>query len=61
MQNFLKKAFYEKKELDPDIHQKMPENMLQVPEGVDPELLGKVLADPGDGCAAGIDGIKNEQ
>ena len=40
------KAFYEKKELDPDIHQKMPENMLQVPEGVDPELLGKVLADP---------------
>lgn len=40
------KAFYEKKELEPDIHQKMPENVLQVPEGVDPELLGKVLADP---------------
>ena len=40
------KAFYEKKELEPDIHQKMPENTLQMPEGVDPELLGKVLADP---------------
>ena len=40
------KAFYEKKELEPDIHQKMPENTMQVPEGVDPELLGKVLADP---------------
>ncbi|MFX3858118.1 site-specific integrase, partial [Streptococcus suis] len=40
------KAFYEKKELEPDIHQKMPENTMQVPEGVDPELLGKVLAVP---------------
>lgn len=40
------KAFYEKKELEPDIHQKMPENTMQVPEGVNPELLGKVLADP---------------
>lgn len=29
------KAFYEKKELEPDIHQKMPENTMQVPEGVD--------------------------
>ena len=46
MQNFLKKHFMKRKKLDPDIHQKMPENMLQVPEGVDPELLGKVLADP---------------
>lgn len=40
------KAFYEKKELNPDIHRQMPENMLQVPEGVNAELLEKVLANP---------------
>ena len=40
------KAFYERKELDPDIHKHMPENTIQVPEGVDPELLAKVLENP---------------
>ena len=40
------KVFYEKKELNPDIHRQMPENMLQVPEGVNAELLEKVLANP---------------
>lgn len=40
------KAFYENKETHPQIHQNMPENTLQVPEGVDAELLAKVLTNP---------------
>lgn len=40
------KAFYEKKEGNPDIHRNMPANTLQVPEGVDAELLGKILKNP---------------
>ena len=46
MQNCLKKHSMKKKELNPDIHRQMPENMLQVPEGVNAELLEKVLANP---------------
>lgn len=40
------KAFYENRETELRIHQNMPENTLQVPEGVDAELLAKVLANP---------------
>lgn len=39
-------AFYGKKETDPQMHRKMPENTLKVPEGVDAELLAKVLSNP---------------
>lgn len=40
------KAFYKKKEGNPDIHRNMPANTLQVPEGVDAELLAKILNNP---------------
>ena len=36
----------EKKEGNPDIHRNMPANTLQVPEGVDAELLAKILNNP---------------
>ena len=39
-------AFYGKKETDPQIHRKKPENTIKVPEGVDAELLTKVLSNP---------------
>lgn len=39
-------AFYGKKETDPQMHRKKPENTLKVPEGVDAELLAKVLSNP---------------
>ena len=40
------KAFYEKKEGNPDIHRNMPANTLQMPEGLDAELLAKILNNP---------------
>lgn len=36
-------AFYEKKNLDPQMHPNTAENTVTVPEGVDAELLAKVL------------------
>ena len=43
----LENAFYNKENLNPDIHeQKEEENKIAIPEGVDPELLMKVLGNP---------------
>ena len=39
-------VFYGKKETDPQMHRKKPENNLKVPDGVDAELLAKVLSNP---------------
>lgn len=39
-------AFYEKKNLDPQMHPNTVENTVAVPEGVDAELLAKVLNNP---------------
>lgn len=39
-------AFYNKKNLDPQIHEASAANTVQVPEGVDAELLSKVLSNP---------------
>lgn len=39
-------AFYNKKNLDPQIHEAPAGNTVQVPEGVDAELLSKVLSNP---------------
>ena len=39
-------AFYGKKETDPQMHRKKQEKTLKVPEGVDAELLAKVLSNP---------------
>ena len=39
-------AFYEKKETNPQMNRKKLENTLKVPEGVDAELLAKVLSNP---------------
>ena len=43
----LENAFYNKENLNPDIHaQKEEENKIAVPDGVDAELLMKVLSNP---------------
>ena len=39
-------AFYEKKNLDPQMHPNTAENTVAVPEGIDAELLAKVLSNP---------------
>ena len=39
-------AFYEKKNLDPQMHPNTVQNTVAVPEGVDAELLAKVLNNP---------------
>lgn len=39
-------AFYNKKNLDPQLHEATASNTVQVPEGVDAELLSKVLSNP---------------
>ena len=39
-------VFYGKKEADPQMHRKKSENTLKVPDGVDAELLAKVLSNP---------------
>ena len=39
-------AFYEKKNLDPQMHPNTAENTVALPEGVDVELLAKVLSNP---------------
>ena len=43
----MENAFYNKENLNPDIHeQKEEENKITIPEGVGPELLMKVLGNP---------------
>ena len=43
----MENAFYNKENLNPDIHEKNgEENKITIPEGVDPELLMKVLGNP---------------
>ena len=43
----MENAFYNKENLNPDIHeQKEEENKITIPEGVDTELLMKVLGNP---------------
>ena len=39
-------AFYGKKDLDPQIHGKGETQKVSVPEGMDPDVLAKVLANP---------------
>ena len=39
-------AFYEKKNLNPQMHETPEGKMLSVPDGVDAELLAKVLSNP---------------
>lgn len=39
-------AFYEKKDLNPQMHPNTSENTLTVPEGIDAEMLAKVLSNP---------------
>ena len=43
----MENAFYNKENLNPDVHeQKEEENKITILEGVDPELLMKVLGNP---------------
>ena len=46
MQNFLKKRFLYKKNLDPQMHVQQENNNATVADEVNPELLAKVLANP---------------
>ena len=39
-------AFYGKKDLDPQLHAQEEERKVAVPEGIDPDVLAKVLANP---------------
>ena len=39
-------AFYGKKDLDPQLHVQEEERKVAVPEGIDPDVLAKVLANP---------------
>ncbi len=39
-------AFYEKKDLDPQMHPSAAQNIVAVPEGIDAEMLAKVLSNP---------------
>ena len=39
-------AFYGKKDLDPQLHAQEEERKVAVPEGIDPGVLTKVLANP---------------
>lgn len=39
-------TFYEKENLDPQMHPNTAENTVAVPKGVDAELLAKVLSNP---------------
>ena len=43
---FISEAFYEKKNLDPQMHVQQENNNAPVADEVDPELLAKVLANP---------------
>ena len=39
-------AFYGKKDLDPQLHLQEEDRKVVVPEGIDPDVLAKVLANP---------------
>ena len=39
-------AFYEKKNLDPQMHEMLEKETVKLPEGVDVEMLAKVLSNP---------------
>ncbi len=41
-----KNAFYKKENLNPQLHEAHVSNTMQVPDGVDPELLMKILSNP---------------
>ena len=53
-------AFYEKKNLDPQMHVQQGNNNAPVVDEVDPELLAKVLANPGDAGIAQFIGEDDE-
>ena len=53
-------AFYEKKNLDPQMHVQQENNNAPVADEVDPELLAKVLANPGDAGIAQFIGEDDE-
>ena len=42
----LEEAFYEKKNLNPQIHEDTSKRTVEVPEGVDADLVSKLLANP---------------
>lgn len=42
----LEDSFYNRKNLNPQIHDTEKRTMMEVPEGVDAELLAKVLSNP---------------
>ncbi|MBR2257591.1 MAG: hypothetical protein IJ899_09755 [Blautia sp.] len=39
-------AFYGKKDLDPQLHAQEEERKVAVPEGIDPDVLAKILSNP---------------
>ena len=39
-------SFYGKKDLDPQLHTKEEMQKVSVPEGMDPDVLAKILANP---------------
>ena len=43
---FFEEAFYGKKDLDPQLHVQKEERKAAVPEGIDPDVLAKVVANP---------------
>ncbi len=53
-------AFYEKKNLDPQMHVQQENNNATVADEVDPELLAKVLANPRDAGIAQFTGEDDE-
>lgn len=46
MKTLLEDSFYNRKNLNPQIHDTEKRTMMEVPEGVDAELLAKVLSNP---------------
>ena len=47
-------SFYNRKNLNPQIHDTEKRTMMEVPEGVDAELLAKSSQQSGNGCVADI-------
>ena len=50
----LEDSFYNRKNLNPQIHDTEKRTMMEVPEGVDAELLAKSSQQSGNGCVADI-------
>lgn len=46
MKTLMEDSFYNRKNLNPQIHDTEKRTMMEVPEGVDAELLAKVLSNP---------------